>query len=498
MGKMARKAGELARSLATILIVMSFAVPGLEAKNLALEPKSQAAWKQTVNQGTVRILTKGLGCTCTVIASDMANVLNKTGELRVLPVIGHGSLQGIADVMYLRGIDVSILQSDVLAYVERNSIHPNIRRKMRYITKLYNSELHLIAARHIKSIQDLDGKLVSYDVEGRGSFITAENVFQSLGIKPEPVHYERDVAIEKVKDNEIAAAFVVTGKPASSLNDLGASDGLHLLPVPINKNLEETYLPSTLTHEDYPTLVEEGESIATISVPEVLAVYDWSPDHERYAKVSTFVESLFSNFDQFSDSSVRHPKWKDVDLAAEIPGWQRFKPAQEWLDRDRQLPIEDTVQLRVGDKIIHVRSNQVEHVSELEAVEPAAVDSFVTHDSTAIAAQDPVKIEVNQATSTEGASEIAFNIMLSRSSDEQLPIAFQTLDGTAKAERDFRDQNGVLLIDPGVRKAEIKIELIDDNVKEQDEQFYVIMATNPEIAVFEQSKHSATISDDDS
>ena len=114
-------------------------------------PAGDAAWKRYSNDGTVRIITKGLGCTCTAIASDMARVLNEMGELRVLPVIGHGSLQGIADVMYLKGIDLSILQSDVLAYVKRNRIHPNIDNKVRYVTKLYNSELHLIAGRVLAS-----------------------------------------------------------------------------------------------------------------------------------------------------------------------------------------------------------------------------------------------------------------------------------------------------------------------------------------------------------
>ena len=31
----------------------------------------------------------------------------------------------------------------------------------------------------------------------------------------------------------------------------------------------------------------------------------------------------------------RHPKWKEASVSAVIPGWQRFKPAQEWIDRWR-------------------------------------------------------------------------------------------------------------------------------------------------------------------
>ena len=338
----------------------------VRADNLALEPKSDAEWKQTVNNGTVGILTKGLGCTCTVIASDMAAVLNETGSLRVLPVIGHGSLQGIADIMYLRGVDLSILQADVLSYVQRNGIHSDIERRVRYVTKLYNSELHLIAGSDIETIQDLDGEVVSYDVKGRGSFITAENVFESLDIDVEPVHYERDVAIEKIRQGEIAAAFVVTGKPASSMSNIQPGDGLHFLQVPMTSDLAETYLPSTLTHDDYPALIDAGDDINTISVPEVLAVYNWPPGHQRYAKVTSVVHAFFDNFDKFDDK-IRHPKWRDVDLTADLPGWERFKPAEDWLDSNTKVAEQEAFEIKVGDRVIRVREDHVAAVDNTES-----------------------------------------------------------------------------------------------------------------------------------
>ena len=27
------------------------------------------------------------------------------------------------------------------------------------------------------------------------------------------------------------------------------------------------------------------------------------------------------------------PKWKEASISAVVPGWQRFKPAQDWIDR---------------------------------------------------------------------------------------------------------------------------------------------------------------------
>ena len=335
---------DIGRSLATVALLVSFGGTAAAAGPESF-PVGDAAWKKYANSGTVRIITKGLGCTCTAIASDMARVLNEMGELRVLPVVGHGSLQGIADVMYLKGIDLSILQSDVLAYVKRNNIHPNIDNKVRYVTKLYNSELHLIAGRGIETIEDLHGKPVSFDVKGRGSAFTAQNVFEALGIVPVRLHLERDVAIEKIRTGEVAAAFVVTGKPADSMLNVEPGDGLHFVEVPFVPVLADTYLPSRLTHDEYPNLIPEGGVVNTIAVGEVLAVYNWSPDSERYKKLERFVNEFFSNFEQFMDP-VRHRKWRDVNLAASLPGWQRFKPAQDWLDNNAPPAVAPMASLR--------------------------------------------------------------------------------------------------------------------------------------------------------
>ncbi len=340
MYRFSRILGIATQGLLVLAVVVLFGRPAIAIETGPdADPHSESEWKERVNGGTVRIITKGLGCTCTNIASDMARVLNEVGDIRVLPVIGRGSLLGIADVIHLKGIDMSILQSDVLAYVERNGIHRNISGKVRYVTKLYNSELHLIAGPGIKSIQDLDGKTVSYDVKGRGSFITAQNVFDQLGVKPVQVNLERDVAIEKIRTGEIAAAFVVTGKPAASMRQVKPGDGLHLLPIPFVPGLADIYLPSKLTSEDYPNLIPAGQVIETIAVGEVLAVYNWKSDSERYRKLSRFVDKLFTNIQDLKfQEPIRHPKWKEINIATDLPGWKRFTPAQDWLDANTRRP----------------------------------------------------------------------------------------------------------------------------------------------------------------
>src|SRR5208283_1986165 len=124
----------------------------------------------------------------------------------------------------------------------------------------------------------------------------------------------------------------VGGAPIPLLADVPADSGIHLLSVTPNQQLAQTYLPAEFTHDTYPSLVPAGTSVPTIAVGDVMAVFAWQPHTERYNRVSRFVDVFFSRFDDFL-KPPRHPKWREVNLTAEVPGWTRFQPAQDWLMR---------------------------------------------------------------------------------------------------------------------------------------------------------------------
>lgn len=289
--------------------------------------------RNQVNQGTVSIISGGVNGTYIRIASDLGAVLDKGDELRILPILGKGSLQNITDILYLRGIDVGIVQSDVLSYIKKQRIHPNIENRIRYITKLYNEEVHLLAAKDIASVKDLAGRKVNVDVTGSGTSMTATTLFDMLGVKAEPTNYDQALALEKLKSGEIAAMVYVSGKPTELFRKIPPGSGLHFLEIPLTEEVLATYIPSSLAHDDYPDLVPGDKPIDTVAVGAVMAVYNWEPESERYRRVSAFTDAFFGNFDKFLQAP-RHPKWKEVNLAASVPGWTRFAPAEEWLARN--------------------------------------------------------------------------------------------------------------------------------------------------------------------
>lgn len=296
-----------------------------------------------VNGGRVGLISGGIGGTYIRIASDLASVLNNGNELRILPIVGQGSVQNITDILYLKGVDVGIVQSDVLAYIKARRLHRNIAGRIHYITKLYNEEFHLVGGREITDIRDLEGKAVNFGVAGSGTFMTATTVFEKLGISVKPVSHDQALAIEKIRTGEIAATVFVAGKPASAVAELKGSYGLQLISVDYDPSLQEAYLPAQFSAEDYPELVPDGTTINSIAVGAVMAVYNWADDTDRHQRVERFIESFFSSIEKFHHEP-RHAKWREVSLAATLPGWTRYATAARWL-KDNPTPGRDKLKL---------------------------------------------------------------------------------------------------------------------------------------------------------
>jgi TRAP transporter TAXI family solute receptor len=327
------RAGRMLRRVtAIVLVIAAVCLQGLPAS-----AQSISTLRNSINQGTVSIISADVNGTYIRIASDLAAVLDKSGKLRVLPIVGKGSVQNITDVMYLRGIDIAIVQSDVLSYIRKEKIHPNIEQRIRYITKLYNEEVHILAGKDVAKIEDLADKKVNVDVAGSGTAMTASTLFNTLGVKVEATNFDQALALEKLRNGEIAAMMFVSGKPTNLFRKIEAGSDLRFVPVPLTPDLLQIYLPSSITHSDYPNLMPDGEPIDTVAVGAVMAVYNWEPNSDRYRSVAAFVDAFFDSFDEFL-KPPRHPKWQEVNLAVQLPGWTRFQPAQQWLDR-RKAPV---------------------------------------------------------------------------------------------------------------------------------------------------------------
>ncbi len=294
---------------------------------------SADSFVENLNANTVTVVSGNPNGTYLYLAYDMSAVLDDGNNLRVLPIVGKGGAQNTKDILYLKGIDMGITQSAVLRYYNRTGeVGRNISNRLRYITRLYNEEMHLLVAADIDSIEDLRGKKVNFSDPGSGTELSSTLIFDYLDIPVDVVNMGQADAFEAIRRGEIAATVLIAGKPSGAFSRLQADPSTYkLINVPYAQALQEEYLPAVLTHADYPNLIPEGEQIETVAASAVLAVFNWAPDSERYRRVARFTRSFFENFDKFLQKP-RHPKWKEVNLAATLPGWVRFGAAQEILD----------------------------------------------------------------------------------------------------------------------------------------------------------------------
>jgi TRAP transporter TAXI family solute receptor len=286
-----------------------------------------------LNQNTVTVVSGNPNGTYLYLAYDLSVVLDDGEDLRVLPVIGRGGYQNMMEVLHLRGVDLGITQSNILSYLKKTGeFGPNIEQRVAFITKLYNEEMHVLAGAGIANLRDLNGKKVNFSDIGSGTQFSTRRIFELLGIKAVEVNMGQADGYQKVKSGEIAATILIAGKPTGSFAKFKLEPGLTLLPVPYTEALEQDYFPAKLTSEDYPGLIQKGESVETVAVASVLAAYNWPRNTDRYRRVATFVDAFFTKFPEFQ-KGARHAKWKEANLSSTLKGWKRFPAAEEWLKK---------------------------------------------------------------------------------------------------------------------------------------------------------------------
>jgi TRAP-type uncharacterized transport system substrate-binding protein len=321
----------------------SFQIGSLTTTGAQSVPKSleeggpDATQRVKRNNWTVGVAGGQLSGTYMTFANELAEVLDDGDNLRVLPIVTYGAASNMDDLLYLKNVDVAVTQADVFEYFRTQRKISNLESRVNYIIRLPVSEMHVLARTDITKLEDLKGKKVSFGPAGSASSLTGTIVFQRLQVLA-----DNSTALQKLKSGELAALVRVIGRPVEFFAKMPPNSGLHFVPIPFSKTFADYYTLGELTHKEYPSLVPEGQAVDTIAVPAVLAVFNWSKGTDRHRRVQRFVESLFTKWDKLREPP-RHPKWRDVNLAASVPGWARWSVADEMLRKIRPQDAEPQV-----------------------------------------------------------------------------------------------------------------------------------------------------------
>lgn len=303
------------------------------AKPRPPEARARRAAPTLGGPDSVTLVAGQPGGTALDAAHDLSAALDGEGP-RVLALIGSGGERNLADVVRTRGVDMAIVTTADLIRADP----AEVGRRVVYIAKLYNAELHVLAREKIRHLTDLDGRRVNLGEAGGSSQAAARPVLDHFGIRVTELNLGQREAIARMgAEDGPDATFFLTGKPAALYAGLARAGGLHFLALPYAPSLGEHYYPASLGHSDYPGLIAEGETTGTVAVASALIAFDWPESSSRARRLSAFTTALFDRFERLR-AEGRHPKWREVNLAAELSGWRRSRAAEAALARAGPAP----------------------------------------------------------------------------------------------------------------------------------------------------------------
>jgi TRAP-type uncharacterized transport system substrate-binding protein len=286
--------------------------------------------KEKINAWTIGLAGGLLEGAPIRLAAEIARVVDDGDNLHVLPIVTRGPTENLNSLLYLRGVDMAIINADALD--EYKIQVPQIQQRITYVLNLFPSELHVFVRPEIRSLQDLAGKKVNFNTLGTAAAYSGPLIFGRLGINVDKTFIPHQVALQQMKNGDMAAVVFITSKPVDAFLKGTWEPGFKFLPVEYENRFEDYYLPATLEANEYPGLIQQGERIATIAVPTALIAFNWPPGSNRYQRVARFIDHLFGRIDRLQGPGF-DPKWKAINLAATVPGLSRFQAAQDWLDR---------------------------------------------------------------------------------------------------------------------------------------------------------------------
>ena len=319
--------------LAPVILVLQSAA--LDAQTQSARPAQRSpahvAEKERMNAWTVGLAGGLLEGAPLRLAAEMARVVDDGPNLHVLPIVTRGATENLNSLLYLRGVDTAIINSDAL---EEYKIQvPGIQRRIVYLLNLFPSELHIFVRPEIESLQDLAGKKVNFNTQGTAAAYSGPLIFSRLGINAEKTFIPHQVALEQMRKGEIAAVVFITSKPVDAFVTRTVGARIQVPSGKIRKQIRGLLSSrGRWRRAEYPGLIKQGERVPTIAVPTALVAFNWPAEQTDISVSLASSIILFSRIDKLQSPGF-DPKWKSINLAATVPGLDRFAAAQEWLDR---------------------------------------------------------------------------------------------------------------------------------------------------------------------
>jgi uncharacterized protein len=288
-------------------------------------PVAEPARADTPKMGIVTGSDKG---TYYQFGLDLQKLVRQQADISLNVSTSKGSIENVYAVYQRPGVQLGIVQSDVLAFISRLESDPTlvkIAKKTRMVFPLYNEEVHVLGRRGINDFEELTGKRVAIGREGSGTYLTARVLLQLSDVKPATtVLIDTAEALAELKAGRIDAMFFVAGYPVRLLKeDVAEADQLALVPI-TSKSILELYPVAEIPANTY---AWQPAKVPTVAAKAVLISYDYR--FRDCDNVGRFAQIMARRMDWLVQNG--HPKWKSVDLNYTLKGWEQYGCVRKYL-----------------------------------------------------------------------------------------------------------------------------------------------------------------------
>ena len=242
--------------------------------------------------------------------SLLARKLDHENALRVLPMVGTGSVQALQDLGRFREVDSALITSDSLAYVRAQSLLAPQVEKFTYIAALRTLPVILVARRNIANVTMLAGKRIATGPADSASFATGEMLLGAMEVPFLRVPQAQEKAVEALASGKADAALIL-GTPFNLERLAGAN--FHILPLVLPQQLATIYQPAKLTSKEVSGLIAVTDKLDTVSTSLIIAVNETALNQDQRRNLKLFETEFFHQVTSEDASAVN----------AEVPGWQR-------------------------------------------------------------------------------------------------------------------------------------------------------------------------------
>jgi uncharacterized protein len=232
-----------------------------------------------------------------------------------------GSIQNVFDVRRKRGIQLGIVQSDVLDYIRDISDDNELKTiaaKLAAVYPLYKEEVHVLGDLSLKTLQDLHGKRVAIGPQRSGTYLTAKTIFFQTGVTPsKEVFLGGKEALDALRKGEIDAMFYVAGAPATLFSESTTADDKFQL-IGVDDKALDSYLTAVIPAGTYKW---QESDVKTVAVKAVLITFSYAGEQcQNVAKVAQIIRENKGWLDVNG-----HPKWREVNLDERLPKWPQYE-----------------------------------------------------------------------------------------------------------------------------------------------------------------------------